>query len=139
MKKVFLSVAVLATLFASCKKDDDNNNKSRHDMMVGTWMIDQFGADVNNNQTIDIGETSDSALNGFFTFSANGALTTASHFIGLPADTLTGTWALVNNDNYLQLVSDDGDTSYSLIKSISNNNLTLLDTSNAAIWFVLAK
>jgi hypothetical protein len=144
MKKVFLSIAVLATLFASCKKDDDNNNKSRHDMVIGTWTMNQWGADANNNQVLDAGETvptSASTVNGTFTFNANGTAVAVASFLGI-TDTSSGTWALVDNDNYLQTISD-GDTTYMLIKSISNNNLTVLDTTdasmNAAQWYVLGK
>jgi len=141
MKKVLLSVAALATLFASCKKDDDNN-KSRHDMLVGTWTVSQFGTDINNNKVIDMGETSDSVMNGFFTFNANGTAVASLSFMGMPADTSDATWTLVDNDNYLRTISD-GDTGYIMIQSISNNNLTLLDTTgasmNAATWMVMSK
>lgn len=141
MKKVFLSVAVLATLFASCKKDDDNNNKSRHDMLIGTWTINQWGTDANNNQTLEDGETtptSDSTVSGAFTFNANGTATAVVSGLGM----ISGTWALVNNENYIQTISGT-DTTNMLIKSISNNSLTVLDTSDASIndatWYVLSK
>ncbi|HRO42958.1 MAG TPA: hypothetical protein PL009_08995 [Flavipsychrobacter sp.] len=146
MKKLTLSIAVVAAMIAGCKKDD--KDQSRRDMITGAWTISQGGTDANNNGIIDAGEVenaSDTTMSGTMTFNNNGTAAAVFNVMGLPIG-LSGTWELVNNENALRMISTfagSTDTSYFEIKALSTSNLTLRDTlgasMNDASWIVLKK
>ncbi len=77
MKKSLLFSAFVLTAFSatfvSCKKED--NQKSRQELIVGTWNIAASGLDSNKNNILDPSEsdTPDSLEIGRLLFNANGS------------------------------------------------------------------
>ena len=70
MKKTFSAVAIATILFASSCKKDDKDDVS----IVGKWTISEIGADNNDNNKVDAGETAPASaigLTGFLDLKSN--------------------------------------------------------------------
>lgn len=146
MKKILLSIAVIATAATGCKKDNDDYvpPASRRNMLLGKWTLTENGNDINNNGIVDAGETQPSSVSGMSgTAQLNNDGTgniTASAF-GFPYS-ISGNWELINNENTIKL-GNANDTFYLEIKGISDSLLTIRDTTifptGAASWFIFKK
>ena len=104
-------------------------------MIAGTWNLSHFGNDANNNGALDAAEAmaaSDTTMGSQLIINANGQATQSVTLGGIPLGSVSGNWALVNNENWLRLV-DGTDTMMYEIKSLSNNSVTFRDTTGVAM------
>ena len=136
MKKVLLSMAIAAVLFStSCKKDEAEVT------IVGKWTLTEVGADANNNNKVDQGETgpvSAVGLSGFVDIRGNNTFTISATFMG-QAETVTGTY--VYSNNMLTTVAE-GETDVATVNTLTSNKLILKNAaegSAAATWEVYTK
>ena len=150
MNKKVLSIfaallAMTAVTFTSCKDDDDDNptpaGTTNQQKIIGTWHLSTRGGDVNNNGTLDAGETA--SVTGVYdlygNFKTNGEVISYGSAFGSPIDTGYSAWQIIG-DNYLRIVDTDGDTTSFLIYQLDASNLITKDTStNPDIWEAYTK
>lgn len=122
MRPVLAVFALGVLAFGSCKKDDDG--KSRHDMIVGTWSTYRVGSDDNANGMFDASEQDTVATGDMSTVTFNGD---GSGSLVSPLITLPFTWNLGNNDNDITITVPSFDTTTSRILSIDDNYATIID------------
>lgn len=108
MKKLNLFIGiVIGILFFSCSSEDDNNNHSDNDPIVGQWkIINETYFDLNGNQSFQQ-TPSDCLQESRETFSLNGAYNWTSFIEESNGDCVNiiqtvnnGQWELLANGNY---------------------------------------
>ncbi|HEX8377516.1 MAG TPA: lipocalin family protein [Pedobacter sp.] len=126
MKKGFLAFVVIAILFStSCKKDEEKNIT-----IVGKWTLSEQGWDNNHNNKIDPGETYTSttglgAFIGFMYLETDNTYSTSHSWAGRPEFSSTGTYTYATN--VLTMVDDSGTNSLTVM-SLSSNKLIVRST-----------
>ena len=131
-KLSIIGAALTIAALQSCKKDDDD--KSRSELLVGTWNGYQTGLDSNNNGTWELSERRNlpSTANGQSSFNADGTgrLKGDTTLAGVPS-----TWVLSNNDNDLRIIATFpnmlSDTVDFRVVSLSASELILKLTSDS--------
>jgi hypothetical protein len=141
MKKLMLSAVAVTVFFAACNKSDDN--ASRQEMLVGKWNLTEFGADANQNGSIDAGETTATSTIGMTlvtTLNSDGTSSSVGTFAGMPTDTTAGKWNLMDGEQTLRVI-EDGDTTDFIIKGLESSKMTLLDKDGGPLaqWGVFQK
>ncbi len=121
MKKHFLLpallIASLSATFVSCKKDKDPE-KSRKDLITGTWTVSGLGKDANNNGSLEESEYDPTfkQLAGFGvspkqTFMADGSGTITATIPLLGDTTVRFNWALADEEQTIRIKSEN-DTAF---------------------------
>ncbi|RYD51897.1 MAG: hypothetical protein EOP52_06855 [Sphingobacteriales bacterium] len=120
MKKILL-FALIAGLFAACKKEDTPSRKS---LLTGTWRRTFDAQDTNRNQTLDAAErklvTDMTVLNAVYTFKDDGSGTIIGSGTTIPFN-----WALTGDDQQFvfSTATSGSDTSY--IHTLTSGDLVL--------------
>lgn len=56
MKKLMIPFGFLLLFFVACKKDKDEKNTTRSELIVGTWTAVAFGTDANGDNILQESE-----------------------------------------------------------------------------------
>ena len=124
MKKLLMFAAISAVTLVACKKDDDNdNNQTNEQLILGTWtsvLVEGSTYDNTNADTVIIFSFPGPIYT--FTFESNG--TFKSQVFG-DTSTYTGTYTL--SGNTLVTIAD-GDTVGGEITTLTSNKLIFEDT-----------
>lgn len=151
MKKLLTSAIAtvcLMTIIASCSKTNNvtptPTQNATQPQIVGIWRVTDQGQDNNNNGTIESSEKYplDTSENSVLTFNQNG--TTRHKYTNSDVPILNfdenGTWTLINNNQEIRIISSSSDTTYLIIKSVTSNNLVLVDPDQAILpWFFMTR
>jgi hypothetical protein len=147
MKKQFLLSALLLTslsaTFVSCKKDKDPE-KSRKDLITGTWTVSGLGKDANNNGSLEESEYDPTfkqlaafGVSPKQTFMADGTGNITATIPLLGDTTVRFTWSLVDNDETIRIKSENdpasGDATITKLDNISFEYLGKDNTSRNVV------
>jgi len=144
---VVIALCILATSFQSCKKKKDDSPKGK---LSGKWKLSQIGTDVNNNSTLDAGETvAADSFQFFLAFGGDGTGTMTVNFLGIDIDN-NFNWQLINNNADIHIKYAQASTFMPIsegdlhINSLSESDLVIrdnseIDSTGAATWLVLKK
>lgn len=127
----FLLICVIVT---ACKKKDDAPRTPASEL-VGYWTLSHYGADANDNDTLDAMEAPQVLGTGF-----DGHMTLRSDGTGswyLNTGTIVKkeiTWALIDTNKTFITVTGT-DTLYYPISTRSGSNLTVLDTLTTPVGY----
>jgi len=145
MKKVILSVAVLAVIFTGCKKNDDDPapSKTKTELLTAnTWILSGATADKsvdydgNGNSSIDVFSQMDACEKDDFTiFLNNDNIKSGISYEGaLPCnggtanDVYAFTWAF-NSTETILTTSFDGDSSDVILVELTDTTLKISYTA----------
>ena len=136
---VFVSIAVLA----ACKKTHD---KSRSELLIGSWKITQSVIDSNKNNVMDAGEYYDQNDSNslLIVFGTDGSMRVSNV---LPATTPdVGTWKLINHDSDIFRTNSTGQTAVIPIVSLTGAQLVFFEgylhlgaADSMRLWTVFTK
>lgn len=108
MKKLMIPFGFLLLFFVACKKDKDEKNTTRSELIVGTWTAVAFGTDANGDNILQESEREPigEGVSLVQTYNANGTGQIVTKGSGEPAKTTQTTWKFVDNDKVLEV--DEG-------------------------------
>ena len=145
-KHILLSALLIASVsvtFVSCKKDKDPE-KSRKDLITGTWTVSGLGKDANNNGTLEEAEYDPTfkqlaafGVSPKQTFVTDGSGTITATIPLLGDTTVRFNWSLVESDQTIQIKSEDdaasGDFTITKLDNVSFEYLGKNDSSRNVV------
>jgi|SRR5690606_4184595 len=131
MKKITLLTAIfIIAINFGCKKDDDDNNPSKKDLLTtGSWKLTAVVSDEDGDGTHELNDFiyfSDCYTDNYYIFKANGELELNegnSKCDQADPQTETANWQLINNENTLVIENDN----YA-IEDLNTSTLRLKET-----------
>lgn len=134
MKHIFL-LLLTSILFACNKNDDDDpNDKSRTELLINKkWQVTAISGKLSDGTVVpdDFSGLPDNKKDDYYFFKANLTYEINENTLLRPGSTTpifdAGTWRLLNSDEYLEMTSNDSNTSFGVIKIIKLTE-TVLET-----------
>ena len=140
MKKILLLTAACSIAFFSCKKND-NNTPSRSELLVGTWNVNAYGVDSNNNGLLETSEYGVVPAGAAIiqTYRADGTGVFTGKQAGKADTSYNITWRLTNGNQNLEITSA-GVVSNSTISELTDRRLQgYVANANPRVVFLLLK
>ncbi len=126
MKKTILTAVLFLAVFSiSCKKDDDGDDSSTSDVVVGTWSLEQKSTNTDSNNL------SDCEKKNTITFSNDNEYSSISFQLQQDESckdlgSLSGTWKNNENNKYtITLNIEEGQRKIETIITVKDDILTL--------------
>lgn len=141
--QLLIAAAVTAgsTLFSSCDKED-KEIIPRKDLLVGTWTLNAYGQDDNNNGMLETSEYDSipPGVNIIETFRSDKTGTVTTTNSG-GSSSYNMTWALQNEDKELVISNDNnGNSTTTVISRLTENEFMGYDPSSPIrIIYLLTK